>query len=874
MKNRGSFLFSLVLLLINTAGAAGALLACLGLDFETVLRPFLFLGGMLVLCLLSVVLWSIQNRTWMVRQWALLIGAFFVCILLFRRNLADGLYWALQGMLERINERYGVHLILNLAREADLLEQGMERVMLQATWSILAVMVPFILLLGYAVVKKHALALLPAEAVWFVAACVMDDFPAYVWLVLCILGFSAVVIRGAFRDDERAGMQAVLIGGALLGVVMALVYRFAVPYMDSRYDAVQEARMELNRKINEEWIPGMKSMLARFGVGSGTDVTGSLTRKTGTVYTSDEIYRVTFSSAPKSTVYLRGFVGKDYAGDEWKAAGDSDLERYYRGEGWELPESGGDLVNLTYDAFRYRSSGKVWVEELAGPGSYTVYPYGTQLTEDYKVHWDGTAERKSGSSEFFYNAPEDYSPERKLAGTAAENEARYREYVYDTFCEYPAEDFPELTDFLEKAGFRTDSVYDSLKDVLEYLTGNAVYDLDVPNTPGGKDFVEYFLFESREGYCAHFASSAVLILRYLGVPARFATGYAAAPGDFRQGPDGTYSAVILDKQAHAWAEVYLDGIGWVPVEMTPGAAPFPRDNTAEQLALAGALTGESDSGEAFQTAWNASAGDKDPAGQQASGADDSPEKESTDGSGESGEGELDQEGSAGRDEPDGGESDIGIADMGGEDAAAGSGSGELDQGSSGGSGSSEIKEPGQSSGAQNSGPGTGHLESGEAVGEPEGSQAAGSGANEEREITGSREIFAGAAAVLKHILMTAGLVLLFVITWKLTWTLIRRSSRGRLERAESREKVFLLYRNMRRLLAVSGCADRLNCPDENAAEFNVLLERCAFGEKEPGQEELQTAGKFCERMAKEVYTGLPLYRKPLFWGLDVYGLAR
>lgn len=859
MKNRESFLFSIILLLINTAGVAGALLTCLGIDFGTVLRPVLFQCGMLFLCLLSGGVWSIQNRKRRAGQLALLAVVFLICILLFWRNLANGLGWALQGMTERINERYGIHLILNLAREADLLEQGAESVMLQATWGILAVMLPVVMLLGYAVVRKRALALLPANAVWFMAACTMDDFPAYVWLVLCILGFAAVVIRGAFRDDERAGMQAVLLGAAALGVVMALVYRFVVPFMDSRYDAVQEARVELNRKINEEWIPEIKSMLAGLGSGSGTDVTGRLTRKTGTAYTLEEIYRVTFSSAPKSTVYLRGFAGKDYAGDQWKAAGDLDLEKYYQGKGWELPESGGDLVNLTYNAFYYLVSEKVWVEELANPGSYTVYPYGARLTEDYKVHWDGTAEWERGSWEFLYNPPENYSSERRPKGMTAEQEARYRDYVYDTFCEYPAEEFPKLTDFLENAGFRTGSVYDSLKDVLEYLTGNAVYNLDTPNTPRGQDFVEYFLFESREGYCVHFASSAVLILRYLGIPARYVTGYAAAPGDFRRNSDGTYSAVILDKQAHAWAEVYLDGIGWMPVEMTPGAATFPRGNTAEQLALAGQQesAGEDSSGQ--------ESSEEDSSGEDGLGedgfekdgsapADESHQEEGNprEAAGSEGFGELAGSGEEGKNQA--GSDSFGVPGQTGQGTGLqNSGTGEIQQGSGGIAG-----EPGQ----QGMAPGEGSGEPGEAA-----------GAGDDQESTRIREFLAGAMKALGRIMQAAGLLFLFLVVWKLAWTLIRRSSRGRLERAESREKVFLLYRNIRGLLAVSGCAERLNCPDEDAAEFNALLEKCAFGEKEPGAEELRTAGGFCKKLAGEVYAGLPLYRKPLFLGLDVYGFA-
>lgn len=847
MKNKGSFLFSIVLLLVNAAGAVGALLTTLEMTFGTVLRSMLFLGGMFLFCLLSVALWNTQNRRRMVLQWGLLVLVYLVFLLLFWRQLADGMGWALRGLIRKVNIRYDIHLIWNLPQEADLFEEGLRDTMVQVTWSILTVMLPYVLLLGYAVVRGRVLALLLADAVWFVTGCVMNEFPAYVWIVLCILGLAAVIIRSAFRDDEKAGVQAVLIGAAVLGVIMAIVYRFAVPFLDSRYDAIQEARIDLSIKINEEWIPWIERKLSQLGPGSGTDVGGNLKRKNGTVYKLDEIYRITMSSAPKSAVYLRGFVGKDYAGDEWKADRDSSLEEYYSRKGWELPESGSILINLNYNAFRYLASEKVTVEELAAPGSYTLYPYGARIPEDYKAHWDGTVEWKSRSYELFYNAPENYSPKRRLTGTAAREEARYRTYVYDTFCEYPAEEFPRLTEFLESSGFRTGSVYDSLKDVMSYLGNNAVYNLDVPNTPRGEDFVEYFLFESREGYCAHFASSAVLMLRYLGVPARYVAGYAAAPRDFERNADRTYSAVIIDKQAHAWAEVYLDGIGWVPVEVTPGAAPFPEDNTAEQLALTGQLTGEGEREETFPESENPSAGSEDLAGQQEAAGNDGSEQESSAGSDGSGEEEQDQEG---RDEGESGQEAPGEAENSGQ------------------------KEPGQSAGLQVPGFGSvqqGNNGSGEtAAGQPEDSF----GEEEDYVISRGRVIFDRIVAVVIPILQAVGLLLLFAMIWKLTWALIRRSNRGRLERAESREKVFLMHRNVRRLLAASGSAERLNRSEENTAEFNRLLEKCGFGEKEPAPEEVKTAWEFCEGIAKEIYAGLPLYKKPLFLGLDVYGFVR
>lgn len=815
MKSRERFLFSIVLLLLNVTGAAGALLDSLGVVFGETLLPAPFLWGMFVMCLLSAVLWSTRNKLGMAVQWLLLFLVCFVGIVLFWHSLAEGLGLVLQGVFEQLNARYGIHLIWNFSKERD-------SILWKATWSVLVFMLLYVLLIGYAVVRERALALVLADSIWFAAACIMDDFPAYVWLVLCVLGLAAVLIRRSFRDDERAGIQAVLIGLAVLGAVMAPLYRFGVPFLDSKYEALLEARIELNRRINKEWIPGLQRMLAGFGFGEGTDVTGSLTRDTGTMYTAAQIYRVTYSHAPKSTVYLRGFVGKDYAGDEWEAAGDSDLEKYYREKGLELPENEEELINLTYEVFHSGDFGSVTVEELAAPGSYTIYPYGARISEDYKSHWDGTVERTKGRYELQYSAPEDYRPEQALTGTLAETEAGYRAYVYDSFCEYPEDQLPELMAFMEQSEFRTDSVYYSLNDVLAFLRGNAVYDLSVPNTPEGEDFVEYFLFESKRGYCAHFASSAVLMLRYLGVPARYAAGYAAAPESFKRNQDGTYSTVILDRQAHAWAEVYLEGIGWVPVEMTPGAVPFPRNNGREQLELVGELTGRPE--------------EDNPQYRPASSSVETPKAEKP----------VD-EGSDENDKPgEPGDREIPERD-------------ELEE-SVNGESSEKDKQGGRGNG-ENS----------------EGDQSEGPGSAENFEsdrpgVSGGLEEFRQKKPIRvpKGVLMSAGVLVFFLFTKKM----IRRLDLRRLKQAGNREKVFLLYGNTKRLMWAAGFEEKISCKESEGQNFNRLLEKCTFGEQEPTEEELGKVWNFCQGLEKKVYRELPFYKKLLFLGLDRFGLCQ
>ncbi|MET0286462.1 MAG: transglutaminase domain-containing protein, partial [Polyangiales bacterium] len=92
-----------------------------------------------------------------------------------------------------------------------------------------------------------------------------------------------------------------------------------------------------------------------------------------------------------------------------------------------------------------------------------------------------------------------------------------------------------------------------------------------------------FLFGDKVGYCVHFAHAATYLMRSLGVPARVATGYAIEESA-RQGG----SAILISSgAAHAWPEVYLDGVGWVIVDVQPqrtlDPAPEPPDADLQRL---------------------------------------------------------------------------------------------------------------------------------------------------------------------------------------------------------------------------------------------------------------------------------------------------
>ena len=102
---------------------------------------------------------------------------------------------------------------------------------------------------------------------------------------------------------------------------------------------------------------------------------------------------------------------------------------------------------------------------------------------------------------------------------------------------------------------------------LQYFRSEAfVYTLAPPLLHG--DTVDAFLFETRQGFCEHFAGSFVFLMRAAGVPARVVIGYLG--GEYN--PVGRY-VLVRQSEAHAWAEVWISGRGWVRVDPTAVVSP-------------------------------------------------------------------------------------------------------------------------------------------------------------------------------------------------------------------------------------------------------------------------------------------------------------
>jgi transglutaminase-like putative cysteine protease len=124
--------------------------------------------------------------------------------------------------------------------------------------------------------------------------------------------------------------------------------------------------------------------------------------------------------------------------------------------------------------------------------------------------------------------------------------------------------------------------FDKSMDIQNFLQTNFKYNLEIPEFPEDAETVNYFLFNQKEGYCEHFATSMVVMLRSIGIPSRLVTGFS--PGTYNQ---ITAYHEIKSSDAHAWVEVYFPKRGWVIFDPTPGyvANLSQKKNEGNVLAL-------------------------------------------------------------------------------------------------------------------------------------------------------------------------------------------------------------------------------------------------------------------------------------------------
>ena len=272
-------------------------------------------------------------------------------------------------------------------------------------------------------------------------------------------------------------------------------------------------------------------------------------------------------------------AGGSYDGTTWQApdadAFDSAAMNWKTEDNARLTIASLPFLRTAYDGTAQPQT--LTVERIHADTQYTYAPYNAYWGDYYTIQGDGAAAGQTAQDDVFLYYPRDTAQTQLEARADADPsvldrmEASYAAYAASRYTAVP-DGYDELQTLCDEA--KKDQKLTEAADIGDYirayLNTNYQYNASAPQPPEGADPIRYFLTESKQGYSVQFASAAVVMFRMFGLPARYVVGYAAPQSLFTQQEDGNWHAILQDDNAHAWAEVYISGQGWTPMEMTPG----------------------------------------------------------------------------------------------------------------------------------------------------------------------------------------------------------------------------------------------------------------------------------------------------------------
>ena len=434
------------------------------------------------------------------------------------------------------------------------------------------------------------------------------------WLSLMSLKFCGFFQRlsrqsnGFIRRDNsftaKPGIKFYISGMSVIvvGIICILIFTLTAIISNlsgyTRSENINLMRSNIKYASDEFKFDNLGESLQRFSDSLGFDKLKSYNHKLGDVgkinFKNSCQLTIETDDALNSNLYLKGYTGTVYSDNEWLDFEDdiyNDYEEMFD-DFYDTKTFPQDMLtnyffnryDLYYANMRvtseYNNEKYNYIPYIAVPDGKITYTGDTQTTlenmKSYTFKVNKLQITKSNFSDVLSGM--DYS--------INDGFDEYTEFVYDNYCSYENTDALNevYKKFVRGSVLESDAdIYQKLNYIKELLGDNASYTLNPGKTPGNRDFVNYFLLENHKGFCVHYATAGVVLARMSGIPARYCDGYVLLAEDFNSKNrmnDGSYKIEIDDTHGHAWAEIYIENLGWIPYEFT-GSGPALGEESTE-----------------------------------------------------------------------------------------------------------------------------------------------------------------------------------------------------------------------------------------------------------------------------------------------------
>ncbi len=383
------------------------------------------------------------------------------------------------------------------------------------------------------------------------------DMPPEMWVILLFAIYCGYALLGTgFKKgaSPQRGLFLALLAPVLV-MLAFLIWKGFFP--EERFDAIPE---DTRQELFSDVFGGVgDSILKQLGNTSPEEIRldEDRERENGT----QTVFSVKSDHA--GTYHLRVRSYGAYTGRSWVKLD----EKEYRGE-WKALEALGNRQR--------ESDAKMEIRGFRADERIVPYAF---LGDDVITH--ETYVEARARTDYSWRYTQSYSIEPHPVTDAERSYYAFAREHY-TMTQNSAQK-QALLAIAEAEGIRAPSdpekdvyaVYGTALDVAEYVRNSAEYDLHSTPPPEGQDAVLYFLTQEHKGSCVQFASATTAILQALGIPARYTSGFYVpnVGSEWRDVPENA---------KHAWAEIYLCGVGWIPIESTRGFQPNPPLSVMEQ----------------------------------------------------------------------------------------------------------------------------------------------------------------------------------------------------------------------------------------------------------------------------------------------------
>jgi len=278
-----------------------------------------------------------------------------------------------------------------------------------------------------------------------------------------------------------------------------------------------------------------------------------------------------FESVVDKKQYWKIETKNTYTSKGWAPMGNSDVAIYSSGSYMGEYVSNGNIEN---------EENKIAEIKLFEQFPFLIYPYGmtkANTVEDITFRYlkgSGHYLTEVGDESYALQSYEveyiDHDFSLKALRATTMDSFNEEENNFIDYLQLPGELPTRVAELALTITESSESVYDKTKAIERYYGSNGFrYDREKVAIPGGDDdYVDQFLFDTKIGYCDNFSTSMVVMLRTIGIPARWVKGFA--PGELGRNANDERVYQITNNEAHSWVEAYMPGIGWMPFEPTIG----------------------------------------------------------------------------------------------------------------------------------------------------------------------------------------------------------------------------------------------------------------------------------------------------------------